>query len=80
MFAVDDHIEFGYLMIFGKIGFAEQGIVGAAKATVIAQVVACGFYILLIFTRKNQRAYPAVLSLFLRRETPPAPIYPISLH
>ncbi len=46
-----------YAMIFGKWGFAERGIQGAAIATVLSGYVACAIYALLLFRRQNDVQY-----------------------
>ena len=57
------NIALDYVMIFGKLGFAETGIVGAGRATVIAGAFVCLFYVVLIFRRSNEKRY-RVLSGF----------------
>lgn len=54
------NVALDYVMIFGKFGFTEQGIAGAAKATVIAGAGVCLFYVVLIFTSTNQRKYRVI--------------------
>ncbi|GAK59094.1 MATE efflux family protein [Candidatus Vecturithrix granuli] len=46
-----------YTMIFGKWGFAERGIQGAAIATVIATYVSCGVFMLLLSRRAFDEQY-----------------------
>jgi putative MATE family efflux protein len=43
------NIVMDYLLIFGRFGFPEMGIAGAALASVIAEVTALGFFI--VYTR-----------------------------
>ncbi len=51
------NIVLDYAMIFGRLGFRERGIEGAAVATVIASAVAVLAYALLLARRKNREAY-----------------------
>lgn len=44
--AVFVNLVFNYLLIFGKLGFPQLGVVGAAIATVIARLVECAIVIL----------------------------------
>ena len=43
--AVFVNLVFNYIFIFGKLGFPEMGVVGAAIATVIARLVECAIVI-----------------------------------
>ncbi|MBQ3141484.1 MAG: MATE family efflux transporter [Clostridia bacterium] len=47
---------FNYCMIFGKFGFAEEGVVGAAKATLISRVLEA-VLILILFVWINSRKF-----------------------
>jgi len=49
--AVFVNLVFNYLLIFGKLGLPEMGVVGAAVATVIARVVEC--VIVLFWTHRH---------------------------
>ncbi len=50
------NIVLDYLLIFGKFGFPEMGIAGAAWATVLAMSVAAGMFFLLVM-RKELRTH-----------------------
>ncbi|MDR2436962.1 MAG: MATE family efflux transporter [Endomicrobium sp.] len=48
---------FDYLLIFGKYGFTEMGITGAAMASNTSYFVMCVIYIILITSKKNHITY-----------------------
>jgi MATE family multidrug resistance protein len=57
-----------YLMIFGKWGFPEMGIRGAAVATVISGTVNCASYLVLLYRRKYRSEYATIRGWRLDRE------------
>ena len=57
VFSVVTDILFNYLLIFGKLGFPEMGVKGAALATVIARVVEMLVVIVWAFVRKKRHAF-----------------------
>ena len=82
------NVALDYVMIFGHFGFPADGIVGAARATVIASAVTCLFYAVLIFTPANERIYrvvsgfrfdPALFSRLLKFGTPAGAQFVIDL-
>lgn len=58
------NIILDYILIFGKLGFPEMGIAGAAIASVISE--ACSFVFLFLVTFRNPRTKPFVLFKWVR--------------
>ncbi len=57
LFSVATDIIFNYLLIFGKLGFPEMGVRGAALATVIARVVEMAVVIGWAFLRRKKHSF-----------------------
>ena len=57
--AIFVNLTFNYLLIFGKCGFPELGVRGAAIATLMARVTECA--ILIVWTRRHAGQYPFIL-------------------
>lgn len=51
------NIPLDYCLIYGAAGFPEMGITGAAVATVLSHVLMTALFILLVFSRKNDRLF-----------------------
>jgi MATE family multidrug resistance protein len=51
------NVVLDYLLIFGKAGFPEMGVVGAALATVLSQVAGSVVYLVLILRPEFRRTY-----------------------
>lgn len=62
------NIVFDYAMIFGKWGFAEKGIEGAAIATNLSQYVAMVVYAILLFRRKYNVQYHTLKAWRFQKE------------
>jgi len=54
------NIIFTYPLVFGKFGFPELGIAGAAITTTLTPVVSVVLYIILIFNKKNNDKYKVI--------------------
>lgn len=54
---------FNYLLIFGKAGFPQMGVEGAAAATVIAQFAVCGITVCFLF-RHNKKLHAKMVFLW----------------
>lgn len=46
------NVFLNYCLIYGKLGFPEMGVSGAALATLIARVVECGVLLILVYSHK----------------------------
>ncbi len=57
MIAVVTNCVFNYLLIFGKFGFPELGVVGAAAATDISRFVECGIILAYIAVKRKRFPY-----------------------
>jgi MATE family multidrug resistance protein len=61
------NILMDYVLIFGKWGFPEMGVTGAALATVLATAIQAGIYFYLVLGRESRSVY------FPRKVSPLAP-------
>lgn len=68
MIAVFVNLLFNYLLIYGKFGFPELGVAGAALATVISRYVEMG--IVLFQVHRNRAKYPFVNGLYKSLKVP----------
>lgn len=55
------NVVFNYLLIYGKFGFPAWGVAGAAVATVLGTVVACGMSIASLFHKDSFVSVPYML-------------------
>ncbi len=53
-----------YAMVFGRLGFPEMGIKGAALATVICSAIPCVIFMVLMLGRENRRLYATTRFVF----------------
>ena len=54
---VGSNVVLDYVMIFGKFGFPEMGIAGAAMASVLAELLSLGFFIIYTYTKADKVKY-----------------------
>ncbi|MDF2590287.1 MAG: mate efflux family protein [Anaerocolumna sp.] len=54
--AIFVNVIFNYILIFGKFGFPELGVAGAAIATLIARVVECITLLIIVYSKKGPAA------------------------
>ncbi len=62
--AVFVNLVFNYLLIFGKLGFPELGVNGAAIATVLSRFVELG--ILALWSHTHKKKYPFIKQLYTK--------------
>lgn len=66
--AVCVNLVFNYLLIYGKFGFPQMGVVGAAVATVLSRYVEMA--IVLIWTHKHKEINTYITGLYKTRKIP----------
>lgn len=59
------NVVLNYLLIFGKFGFPEMGIVGAAVGTMISRFVMLGYMWWLLAKKEKSRAYVTNIKIFV---------------
>jgi MATE family multidrug resistance protein len=62
------NVPLSYVMVFGKLGFPELGIVGAGVSTVISTVLAFALFILFYFRREHREKFAVLRSFTLDRK------------
>lgn len=62
LMAVFVNLILNYLLIFGKLGFPELGVNGAAVATTISRFVECGY--LILWTARHKKRMPFIVGAF----------------
>jgi putative MATE family efflux protein len=66
--AVLTNLCFNYLLIFGKFGFPELGVVGAAVATVISRYVELA--IIIVYTHRNKERFTFISGIYRTMKIP----------
>lgn len=66
--AVGVDVVFNYLLIFGKFGFPELGVEGAAIATALSRFIECGY--LVIYTHKKSHIYKFIKGAYASLKIP----------
>ena len=75
--AICVNVTFNYLLIFGKFGFPELGVRGAAIATLMARITECT--ILIVWTRRRAARYPFILGAWSSMKIPGALVRQIAV-
>ena len=65
VFGMAINVPLSYVLVFGKLGFPEMGIVGAGVATVAASVLALLLYIAYYFAKEHREAFSVMSSFVL---------------
>jgi putative MATE family efflux protein len=51
------NVIFNYILIYGKLGFPQMGIQGAAWGTVVSQIIAFGIFLIIVFVKGYKKKY-----------------------
>ncbi len=62
------NVPLSYVMVFGKLGFPELGIVGAGVSTVFATVLAFALFIAFYFAKEHREKFAVLRSFSLDRK------------
>ncbi len=73
--AVAVNVIFNYLLIFGKFGFPQLGVEGAAIATVMSRFVEC--LIIIIYTFKKRNRFSYIKGAFRSLYVPKSVLFPV---
>lgn len=68
IFAAAVNTGLNYVLIFGKFGFPEMGVTGAALATVISQVIGCLLIVILFFGYYKRQPFKLEFAFRLNRD------------
>lgn len=68
MLAVVVDVIFNYFLIFGKFGFPELGVAGAAIATALSRFIECGY--LVFYTHKNSETFQFIKGAYRSLKVP----------
>ena len=64
------NVAINYVLIFGKFGFPEMGIVGAAVGTLVSRFVMVGYLWWLLAKREKSKAYVTNIKFFVLSKQP----------
>ena len=65
VFGMVINVPLSYVLVFGKLGFPEMGIVGAGVATVAASVLALLLYVAYYFAKEHRETFSVMSSFVL---------------